>query len=339
MLARDKAAAAPVAVDRFTTSSFSSRDRHEAWAQRDWPAIGPAYDTIPTGPFHNHSERFALGAMSVHLSDMSGQTYRRTSANRKRDGIDQLCVSLLLTGTARGDADGRSIAIGGGEIGLIDMARAEAHISTDTRSFLLLIPRALAERSGIDVRALHGARLARGATMALRRHLLSTHRQLATLSRETAAQRGEQSLDLLMLALGEVTDSVRVSPHARTFATKARAEECVERHIRSPGLNPALIARYAGTSRAGLYRLFEEEGGVHAFLRERRLERIRFELESVTAVSIAELGYRFGFEDPAHLSRLFRQRYGLTPTDYRYRHALIRAENETDILTANAGRS
>jgi AraC-like DNA-binding protein len=334
-----KPAPALVAVDRFTTSDFAPRDRHEAWAQRDWPAIGPAYETVPTGQFHNCSERYGLGAVGVHLSDMGGQTYRRTPANRRRDGFDQLCVSLLLTGAAHGDANGRSIAIGAAELTLIDMAQDEAHVSTGARSFLLMIPRELAERSGIDVRTNHGARVARGAAMPLRRHLISTHRGLATLSREVAAQRGELALDLLMLALGTVTDMGQASSRARDIATRARAEEFVERYIQSPELNPALIARAAGTSRARLYRLFEEEGGVHAFLRERRLERIRLELDSLAAEPIAELGYRFGFEDHAHLSRLFRLRYGLTPSDYRQRTALTRAENETDILTAGARRS
>ena len=44
-----------------------------------------------------------------------------------------------------------------------------------------------------------------------------------------------------------------------------------------------------------------------------------------TELSVAEVAANIGFPDPAHFSRLFRERYSMPPTVYReyYRRSLI----------------
>jgi AraC family transcriptional activator of pobA len=36
-----------------------------------------------------------------------------------------------------------------------------------------------------------------------------------------------------------------------------------------------------------------------------------------TRMSVAEVGYTLGFEDPAYFSRAFRRHYGQSPSEYR----------------------
>ena len=55
---------------------------------------------------------------------------------------------------------------------------------------------------------------------------------------------------------------------------------------------------------------------MQAYIRGRRLEAVRLALADPAAREpIYTLAERFGFSDAAHLSRLFRARYGLTPSD------------------------
>jgi acetamidase/formamidase len=70
-------------------------------------------------------------------------------------------------------------------------------------------------------------------------------------------------------------------------------------------------------------------------LRERRLARAHADLESPLEAqrSISEIAYRYGFSDSAHFSRVFRQRFGLAPRDFR-REALENASPKS----ANPGR-
>ena len=52
-----------------------------------------------------------------------------------------------------------------------------------------------------------------------------------------------------------------------------------------------------------------------------RLERCSRDLVApvLQARSIGEIAYSWGFSDVAHLSRVFRQRFGMPPRDWRKR--------------------
>jgi AraC-like DNA-binding protein len=53
-------------------------------------------------------------------------------------------------------------------------------------------------------------------------------------------------------------------------------------------------------------------------VRRRRLLRCRAELDGADAeASITEIAYRWGCNDPAHFSRLFKASFGMSPTQYR----------------------
>ena len=80
----------------------------------------------------------------------------------------------------------------------------------------------------------------------------------------------------------------------------------------------ANLCRRLGLSRSSLHRLFEQEGGVQAFIRERRLEAARLALgDPANREPIYAIAERLGFSDAAHLSRLFRERFGQSPSDFR----------------------
>jgi AraC-like DNA-binding protein len=69
-------------------------------------------------------------------------------------------------------------------------------------------------------------------------------------------------------------------------------------------------------SRATLYRLFEGDGGVARFIREARLRACMHELAlpSTTRKHIARIATRWGFENPSHFNRLFKQSFGVVPS-------------------------
>ncbi len=55
-----------------------------------------------------------------------------------------------------------------------------------------------------------------------------------------------------------------------------------------------------------------ESPGRH--IRQFVIRQIKNELAS--GLSVTEVAYKFGFEYPAHLSRLFKNETGITPADY-----------------------
>ena len=78
------------------------------------------------------------------------------------------------------------------------------------------------------------------------------------------------------------------------------------------------MAEYANVSSFYLSRLFKEEKGITFinFLTDRRLEKSR-ELLNDTNLSIKEITASIGYNDQNYFSRLFKNKYGVSPTEYR----------------------
>jgi AraC family transcriptional regulator len=78
------------------------------------------------------------------------------------------------------------------------------------------------------------------------------------------------------------------------------------------------LAREAGLSPAHFARAFRETTGraPHRYLLALRLQRARLLLGEPGAM-ISDVALRTGFSDQAHLTRLFRREFGVTPGTYR----------------------
>jgi AraC-like DNA-binding protein len=113
---------------------------------------------------------------------------------------------------------------------------------------------------------------------------------------------------------------IRIEDEANYAGMFTAAQVFIRRHLASRRLNPELIARQLRCSRAHLYRVFASQGEtVASYVREARLQRA-YELLSYYNVNkrqIGDIAFRCGFDDPVHFARLFRQRFGLTPSELR----------------------
>ena len=84
-------------------------------------------------------------------------------------------------------------------------------------------------------------------------------------------------------------------------------------------------------SRSALYRLFRESGGIARYIREQRLRRCFGDLADGSGhAQVAQVAYRWGFTDAAHFSRLFRQRFGCTPSETQERATAAMARGGHD---------
>ncbi|QFR32223.1 acetamidase/formamidase family protein [Ancylobacter sp. TS-1] len=100
----------------------------------------------------------------------------------------------------------------------------------------------------------------------------------------------------------------------------ARVCAQIEARLREPDLSVADIAQAEGLSARYIQRLFEgQDRSFSDYVRHRRLEQCRLELVNPQHAdrSIAEIGFRWGFSDQAHFSRVFSAAYAISPRDYR----------------------
>ena len=123
------------------------------------------------------------------------------------------------------------------------------------------------------------------------------------------------TLELLGAAFRAQRRSSTIAPRDRLFA---RISDDIEARLDDVNLSPKKIAEANGISIRYLYTLFSEQGEtVSGWVRRRRLLRCRAELEGAdTEASITEIAYRWGFNDSAHFSRLFKGSFGMSPTQY-----------------------
>lgn len=97
-------------------------------------------------------------------------------------------------------------------------------------------------------------------------------------------------------------------------------KQYVRRHLRDPGLSPAVIARVHHISARHLYNIWEgEQLTMSRWISQQRLQAAGDDLANprLAYKSIAALGREWGFPSPAHFARRFRAVYGVSPRDWR----------------------
>lgn len=88
------------------------------------------------------------------------------------------------------------------------------------------------------------------------------------------------------------------------------------------------LAKAVNMSASHLRQLFKSEVGlpIAQFISEQRLEKAR-ELLEETFLQINQIGFEVGIPDQSSFIRIFKKKYGITPTEHRNQHwAKVEAE-------------
>ena len=142
--------------------------------------------------------------------------------------------------------------------------------------------------------------------------------QSGTLAVAAAETVGRHLLELLGLMIDETSDASTSSVSTVRAAHIARVEKFIRTNLKNPDLSPDLIAESCGISKRYLHDLFKDVNGtVSQQIRDQRLVAARDRLAATPGLAIAEVAYRFGFSDQAQFSRLFKTKFGMTPTDFK----------------------
>ncbi|TIU71930.1 MAG: helix-turn-helix domain-containing protein [Mesorhizobium sp.] len=131
---------------------------------------------------------------------------------------------------------------------------------------------------------------------------------------------GHTLMELLALSL-EGNDRV-LGSHTNSVKKGhlARAERFIRTRLSNHNLTPELVAAECGISTSYLHQLFRSSGiSVGRWIRELRLVACDNALRNSPSRrdGIAEIAYRYGFNDHAQFCRLYKAHFGRTPSESR----------------------
>jgi AraC-like DNA-binding protein len=126
-------------------------------------------------------------------------------------------------------------------------------------------------------------------------------------------------LDLISAAYA-VTLQARQERSTLVAAHRTRIMGYIEAHLRDPHLSPTTVAQACKITARYLHHLFTTESEtVTQYIQRRRLEECARALIAapMRARLVTEIAFDYGFSSLTHFGRVFRNQFGLTPSEYR----------------------
>lgn len=184
---------------------------------------------------------------------------------------------------------------------------------------IVMVPKDQAAQRGLRLDGLMARRLgAGGISRVALEAMRNTYQELPYMSESAAQGAGEMIIDLVKLSLLEL--SGQETAQTQLEALRDRIRHHVLKSLRDPDLTVDGIARALNCSRRHLYNAFEGEGeSVAAYIQRMRLEACIKDLQmsATKARAITDIAVSWGFGNPSHFSRVFKEHTGTSPSDFR----------------------
>ncbi|WP_414440104.1 helix-turn-helix domain-containing protein [Burkholderia sp. 22PA0106] len=306
---------------RFSTAYAPERERFDAW-RADTGAlfdIGMLEDDhVPYDSQFDFTllDQLMFGGRQWLRPDHQVEHAMSRSPQRIRsDGLDGYYLQLQISETLYGTA-GRNITmnIGPGDMCLLDLATPFDLKVTTGDTICMVLPRDLLPAGAAS---LHGRSLSHGMGALLADYLRSLRRNIPQVSADEMSYAIQATKNMLVACLAPTLDTLKQAETELDAMFVNRVKDYIERHLLSSDLTPDSICKAMGISRSKLYRLFEPTGGVARLIQHKRLHRARNVLIDPTArrMRISEVAWRHGFVNEKHFSRLFKEKFGATPSE------------------------
>ncbi len=155
-----------------------------------------------------------------------------------------------------------------------------------------------------------------GPARLLVRYMNALVAELPQLEPAAMAAAAGVALELLRAAVEPELETDRA---AERVALRSDIHRYVRSHLQDSDLGPTTIAHAFAMSVRTLHALFEDgNASVAALVRQERLKRCLEDLQRPNGGSVTDIAFRWGFCDAAHFSRVFKRKFGVTPSDVRH---------------------
>ena len=311
-------------------SLFSTEGLHPTIAFRRWremmctQMVPIEIRSLDATPFHARIEVAALGHLPITRSVQSSTRTEVTPEAVRRNGRgDRLYAVFTQFGSHAVQQNEREAVGRTGDFIVLDHRPGVSEI--EAGSFLILdLPRDRLESvlgpSHLFTALTVGANLA--STTLANTYVQDLIRVGDRLTLDGAVRMASIGVDLVVASLAErLAQEVPRSVHGN--ATVQRAKAYIEVHLSDTTLDPPQLAAAVGVSLRRLQELFHERGRhISDHIWGRRLETAAKRLRAPASahLSIGMLAYGCGFSSQSHFARRFKDRYDISPRDYRQAH-------------------
>ncbi|WP_449409812.1 helix-turn-helix domain-containing protein [Methylobacterium komagatae] len=265
-----------------------------------------------------------IAMVSYHLGDLlvgdviaPAHTLDRTDEMIEQQGLDHILLQFYRRGQSIVETATGTNHVLETQCVVFDLAQPVHIVAAPVDATNLVIPRALLEDQGCKLDGLHGQAFDHDGDPFGR--LLHTFLANLVACGDLLHQHEAASTAraIVQLAGTYLRGRHAVLGNANLNAS-IRVRRLIEQSLHDPNLTPSVIAVRSGMSRSALYRLFDESGGVVAYIRDRRLMRaMRILVRGCPGDSkrVKKLAYEVGFSDERIFQRAFRRRFGFVPSE------------------------
>ena len=312
-----------IAHSHFSVQGEAPQRRLLAWRDR----VGHLIDVLPSRsdlerPFQASIDRYQVGELVFTdcRSDLIvlERSLARISTDRVRDFVFHVFleggVENVAVRTSRRDPT-PSVA----SILALDMNQPVRMQRQACRVLAFFVPGELVREVFPDPEAIHGRAL-HGSTPLARliiEHVATLSQNIACMSAGEADGAIRAAAQLLVAAFGRQAHLCGDTRAAARAAMFGQVRRYIQAHLTEDELSPESVLNALQLPRPTIYRLFQHEGGVGAYIRHLRLRHAADELIRYPHMAVIEIAYGLGFKSASDFARAFRRAYDMAPQDFR----------------------
>ncbi|RYY64153.1 MAG: helix-turn-helix domain-containing protein [Comamonadaceae bacterium] len=304
-----------------TTDVVAPRDRAPQWCE--WVSRhfrGLQSDLYGDSDFDGHLAASQAGDVLLTRLEADRHRVLRTSSMARSSDVAYLKIVAPWQGNATVHQQGREACAGNGAWVVYDTTGTYEIANPERCDHLIvMVPKdGVAERGqrfdGVMARRLGASGISRVALETMR----NTYLELPHMSPTAAQGAGELIKQLVRLSLMELAGQDTGVTQREALRDRIRGH--VQQHLRDPALSVDAIARALNCSRRHLYNAFAGEGeSIAAYIQRQRLQACIRDLQQAGphARPITDIALSWGFGNPSHFSRVFRDHTGKSPSQFR----------------------
>ena len=317
----DKPEATTPALSHWTTKGIHRSDVTDAWAC----ALANNY-----GPWQVHKDVGPQFSASVKSREFNGLrvvecvcdpcTGRRLPQLIARDDEAYIGVQITKAGSETFHFGGEKVNVGPGDLLIWTSNQpTEFTVIEKLHKVSLILPLAAVQERLPRGAQFNGAMMdsRRGIGAVLFGHVASLAEQMEGLGDSDQAAVRRATLELLTAAMSHRVDA---PPRGLAMRYLKQLQDYVLLNLHDDKLTPTSIAAANHMSPRYVHMLFAQtQVSVSSWIKTQRLARCAEDLRSriYRDTGVAEIAYAWGFSDPSHFSRAFKQQFGLNPREYR----------------------